>query len=318
MSLSPPRVRDNGSSRTNNPLYWCYHCQLSVRIASTNPSEIICPRCAGQFVSEIDIARPRLVVDFTNYDPSPEARLLEALALMLDPPIRIFNNNPETGSRNRSWFWRRNRRLVEDPRWWQRRHLDGSENTDLEPGIRGRPRTWISFGPLDPSDPFRPILQPEIPVALGVDPRNHVLGPGLDELIEQLTQNDRPGPSPAPEAAIDAIPTVQITKGHLTDDSICPVCKEEFEVGGKARELPCKHIYHSDCIVPWLQLHNSCPVCRNELPAPVEDNVNEREGGGRRLRCLRWLAAFWPFSSRYRRINQHDDDNADSSQRGEH
>ncbi|KAG6714761.1 hypothetical protein I3842_05G218000 [Carya illinoinensis] len=213
MSLSPPRVRNNGSPRTN-PLYWCFHCHLAVRIASTNPSEIICPRCAGQFVCEIDVARPRLVVDFTEYDPSPEARLLVALDLM------------------------------------------------------------------------------------------------LNELIEQLTQNDRPGPSPAPESAINAIPTVQITKDHLINDSNCPVCKDEFKVGGEARELPCKHIYHSDCIVPWLQLHNSCPVCRNELQAPVE------EGRRRRLRCLRWsqLATFWPFNARDRRTNQHGD-NVDSSRR---
>ncbi|XP_041013414.1 E3 ubiquitin-protein ligase RING1-like isoform X2 [Juglans microcarpa x Juglans regia] len=337
MSLSPPRVRNNGSP-TTNPLYWCYHCHLGVRIASTNPSEIICPRCAGQFVCEIDVARPRLVVDFTDYDPSPEARLLEALALMLDPPIRLFSNT-ETESRRRPWFWRRNRRLVEDRRdpeaesitspqirRWPR--FDGRETPGREPGILGRPRTWIVVRPLDPSGPFRPIHQPELPVALGVDPRNHLFGSGrLNELIEQLTQNDRPGPSPAPESAINAIPTVQITKDHLINDSNCPVCKEEFKVGGEARELPCKHIYHSDCIVPWLQLHNSCPVCRNELPAPVEDNINDRESsiesedshaeGGRRRwrRRLRWrqLANFWPFNARYRRTNQHG--NVDSSRR---
>lgn len=87
----------------------------------------------------------------------------------------------------------------------------------------------------------------------------------------------RPENPPASKAAIESMPTVEICEAQVSCEMHCAVCKEAFELGVEARELPCKHIYHSDCILPWLTVRNSCPVCRHELPSdinPMETRVS--------------------------------------------
>ncbi|XP_068643562.1 E3 ubiquitin-protein ligase RZF1-like isoform X2 [Aristolochia californica] len=274
MSQNPPRILRVNLFR-NFHLYWCYQCQRTVRI-SVPASDIFCPRCFGQFIVELQFPRPRYVVEFSNIEASPRDRLLEALSLMLGPaPPRLSDEN-------------------------------------ARPRPRNEPRSWIIFRPIDrvrPAPQSPPFDNPMGPPAAGTDPRNYFFGPRLNELIEEITQNDRPGLPPASSSAIDSMPTVKITQAHLTEASNCPVCKDDFEIDEEVREMPCKHVYHSDCIVPWLRVHNSCPVCRLELPNSYVDEQQNNEAQARRedeeltgpRRLGRWnpFALLWPFRSRY-------------------
>ncbi|MCO5556141.1 hypothetical protein L7F22_009685 [Adiantum nelumboides] len=51
--------------------------------------------------------------------------------------------------------------------------------------------------------------------------------------------------------------------GPYRDD--CPVCLDKFVSGQSILNLPCQHIFHSKCLVPWLQNHSHCPSCRANI-----------------------------------------------------
>nr|VDD15615.1 unnamed protein product [Brassica oleracea] len=96
--------------------------------------------------------------------------------------------------------------------------------------------------------------------------------------ISQIDRGSCDEHPPASKSAIEALPVIEIDRIHLESDSQshCAVCKESFELKSSAKEMPCNHIYHPDCILPWLAIRNSCPVCRHELPA---EDVTVADGG---------------------------------------
>lgn len=56
-----------------------------------------------------------------------------------------------------------------------------------------------------------------------------------------------------------------MTEEHVGSGLECPVCKDDYGLGERVRQLPCNHLFHDGCIVPWLEQHDSCPVCRKSL-----------------------------------------------------
>lgn len=100
---------------------------------------------------------------------------------------------------------------------------------------------------------------------------DYFVGPGLDHLLEHLAESDpiRHGSLPARKETVENLPTVKICEPLQ-----CSVCLDDFDKGSEAKEMPCKHKFHIRCIIPWLELHSSCPVCRYELPPDHETKVD--------------------------------------------
>ncbi|KAL0911563.1 hypothetical protein M5K25_019712 [Dendrobium thyrsiflorum] len=97
---------------------------------------------------------------------------------------------------------------------------------------------------------------------------------GFEELLEQLAEADssRRGAPPAATSSLHSLPCVIISKDHEKNGTVvCAVCKDPLSINAEARQLPCSHLYHPSCILPWLRTRNSCPICRYELPTDDPD-----------------------------------------------
>ncbi|KAJ4900372.1 E3 ubiquitin-protein ligase Praja-2 [Raphanus sativus] len=78
------------------------------------------------------------------------------------------------------------------------------------------------------------------------------------------------GKPPASKSFIKNLKVSPLTKEGVTekdddgDAMCCAVCRDEMNVGSEVAELPCRHRYHSDCIVPWLGIRNTCPKKKDD------------------------------------------------------
>ena len=53
-------------------------------------------------------------------------------------------------------------------------------------------------------------------------------------------------------------------------DELCCICLEQ-DSEYEWVELDCNHKFHENCIEPWLQKNNSCPICRSK-EIPIQQN----------------------------------------------
>lgn len=116
----------------------------------------------------------------------------------------------------------------------------------------------------------------------------------MDLLLQHLLENgpNRYGSLSAQKEVVKALPMVAIDQ-----DLQCAVWLEEFVMGNEAKQMPYKHKFHGECIIPWLEFHSSCPICRYQLPSEDVGNslrlANGEDiiGNGRR----NWIPIPWPF-----------------------
>lgn len=227
--------------------YWCHTCQTEVPTRVVEETcEVECIQCGNSFVEEIEAGESHP----SNYSSA-------------NAQERIRQENEGFGGISQfvqQLFRSFNREGVRDPMTFF------IQQGNVHPGTG-----IFSFG-----------------AELASNPGDYHFGSGaaLDALLNQLMQADNSrGAPPASKSFVESLPKVKLTKQEELANRDCAVCKDLLQVGVEYVELPCKHLFCGECIMPWLKEHNSCPVCRHEMP--TDDAEYERARKARRTEDLR-------------------------------
>ncbi|KAJ7545357.1 hypothetical protein O6H91_09G116600 [Diphasiastrum complanatum] len=254
-----------------NPSFWCYQCNRAVLPADAE-MDVKCPICDGEFLEEMESPVPTHTVQTAapsgqtvNVAGDEAAAVAGRIAYSEEGSAQSrIGTRPESVAGNTPAIFQ----LLQA--------LSGVL------GGQGAGSQIPQAGLFNPTIVLQNYVgeggnvQIVFDSGTGVGPRlmpgnigDYSFGAELQQLIQQISENDpnRYGTPPAAKSAVESLPTIHISEEHLgTDYAQCAVCKDEFDLGSEAREMPCKHIYHAECIFPWLAEHSSCPVCRHELP----------------------------------------------------
>ncbi|RZR88427.1 hypothetical protein BHM03_00016009 [Ensete ventricosum] len=116
--------------------------------------------------------------------------------------------------------------------------------------------------PLDPDD-VEPYFEDQDGLVYTSDSESY------EVLFTQFSEQDNnpKGSPPAAKSVVENLPSVVLMKEDTADvDTVCAVCKDGILNEERVKRLPCFHHYHEECILPWLGIRNTCPLCRFELP----------------------------------------------------
>ncbi|KAF7851949.1 hypothetical protein BT93_L1660 [Corymbia citriodora subsp. variegata] len=83
------------------------------------------------------------------------------------------------------------------------------------------------------------------------------------------------------EATIKSYPRLLYSEAKVRSSgstaSCCSICLADYKGRDELRMIPdCNHLFHPECIDPWLRMHPTCPMCRTSpLPTPMSTPLAE-------------------------------------------
>ncbi|PVU88673.1 hypothetical protein BB560_006347 [Smittium megazygosporum] len=114
---------------------------------------------------------------------------------------------------------------------------------------------------------------------------DYAWGPnGLDDIITQLMEQaqNQNAPPPSSEELISNLPRKTLTEESPEIVKECGICMEQYAPTEVLVFLDCHHEFHEDCIVKWLRVNGTCPICRvvvgKKNDIKKDDNQNNSLG----------------------------------------
>lgn len=76
---------------------------------------------------------------------------------------------------------------------------------------------------------------------------------------------DENKPRPMTETMRDKLRITRVNLDMICSLPHCPICSEEYVNECLVTQLPCSHFFHDNCVMPWLDMKKTCPICRYEM-----------------------------------------------------
>eukprot|EP00550_Attheya_septentrionalis_P000267 CAMPEP_0198291868 /NCGR_PEP_ID=MMETSP1449-20131203/9236_1 /TAXON_ID=420275 /ORGANISM="Attheya septentrionalis, Strain CCMP2084" /LENGTH=327 /DNA_ID=CAMNT_0043990553 /DNA_START=114 /DNA_END=1097 /DNA_ORIENTATION=- len=95
-----------------------------------------------------------------------------------------------------------------------------------------------------------------------------------NETAAEATEEDVTENEPKDETAVEA-KEEDLTEKEPKDDAqhklICAICIADYEEGEMvATGTTCSHLFHTECLLDWLDKHDACPYCRKDMMTAEE------------------------------------------------
>jgi len=85
------------------------------------------------------------------------------------------------------------------------------------------------------------------------------------------------------------LPIISYRDDEEMGGEACSICLDDLNCGEEVRQLPCKHVFHEDCVGKWLTERSStCPLCKLDLLQQAEEMVETDDTSTQAL-----VPSFW-------------------------